>query len=49
MIPTEIVQVVLIIVLAAYGLAKKWECARLRKENEGLKIENAALSNVITR
>ena len=49
MIPTEIVQVTLIIVFAAYGLAKKWECARLRKQNEELKIENAALSNVITR
>ena len=49
MIPAEILQVALILVLSAYGLAKKWECARLRKQNEELKIENAALSNVITR
>jgi hypothetical protein len=49
MIPAEIVQVALILVLSAYGLAKKWECAKLRRENEELKIENAALSNVITR
>jgi len=49
MIPAEIVQVALILVLSAYGLVKKWECARLRKENEELKIQNAALSNVITR
>jgi hypothetical protein len=49
MIPAEIVQVALILVLSVYGLAKKWECSRLRKENEELKIQNAALSNVITR
>jgi hypothetical protein len=49
MIPAEIVQIALIIVLSAYGVFKKWECAKLRRQNEELKIENAALSNVITR